>query len=51
MKNAGVANDVATRVDLIINKKTEIEKTSILMNVIADDEINLNKFKKRRSDR
>ena len=50
-KNAVAANNVAMRTDLIKNKKTEIKQTSVSINVIADDEVNLNKFKKRWSDR
>ena len=50
-KNAVIANDVATKVNLIKNKKTKAEKMSVPMNVIVDDEINSSKFKKRRSDR
>ena len=46
-KNAVVASDVATRTDLIKNKKTEIEKTSLLMNVITDNKINLNRSKRK----
>ena len=51
MKNVAVASDVATRINLIKNKKTEIEKASMSINVIADDEVNFNKFKRKRSDR
>ena len=51
MKNAVVANDVATRTDLIKSKETKIEKMFMSMNVIADDAINSNKFKKRRIGR
>ena len=51
MKNVVTANDVATRTNLIKSKKTKTEKTSVSMNVIANDEINLNKFKRRRSGR
>ena len=50
-KNLIVANGVATRTDLIKNKKTKIEKTLMSMSVTADDEINSNKFKRKRSDR
>ena len=50
MKNAIVASDVATRINLIKSKKIKIKKTSMLMNVIADNEINLNKFKKKQSN-
>ena len=50
MKNAVVANAVATKIDLIKNKETKTEKMSILMNVIAHDKINLNKFKRRRNN-
>ena len=49
-KNVTAASDVATRTDLIKNKKTEIEKALMSMNVTADDKINLNKFKKKRSN-
>ena len=50
IKNVIIINDVATRIDLRRNKETEAGKTSILMNVIIDDEINLNEFKKRQND-
>ena len=50
MKNVVAANDVVTRTDLIKNKKTETEKASVLMNVIAYDKINSNEFEKSRSD-
>ena len=50
-KNAVTASDVATRTDLIKSKKIKIKKMSISMNVIADDGVNLNKFKKKRNDR
>ena len=50
-KNAVAANDVATRTDLIKNKKTKAEKVSVSMNMTINDEVNLNKLKKRRSDR
>ena len=49
MKNAVAANDIATRINLIKNKETEVEKISVSMNVIIDDEINLNKFKKNKT--
>ena len=49
MKNVVIVNDVATKADLIKSKETETEKASVSMNVIADDEINLNKFKRKRS--
>ena len=49
-KNAVAASNVATKVDLIKNKETKTEKISMSINVTADDEINLRKFKKRRSD-
>ena len=50
-KNAAVANDIATRIDLIKSKETEVEKISMSINMIVNDEINLSKFKRRRSDR
>ena len=50
MKNAVAANDVVTRINLIKNKETGAEKASMSMNIILHDEINSNKFKKRRED-
>ena len=50
-KNAVAANDVATRIDLIKNKEIKTKKTSVSMNVINYDKVNLNKFKRRRNDR
>ena len=49
-KNVVAASNVATRTDLIKNKEIKTEKTSMLMNVTADDEINSSKFKRKRSD-
>ena len=46
-KNVVAANDLATRIDLIKSKETEIEKASMSMSVTADNEINLNKFKRK----
>ena len=51
MKNAIAANDVVTKTDLIKNKKTKTKRTSVSMNVTVDDKINLNKFKRKQSDR
>ena len=51
MKNVVAANDVATKIDLIRNKETEIKKTLMSMNVTVDNEINFNKFKRKQSDR
>ena len=50
-KNAVAASDVATRTDLIKSKETEAEKASVSMSVIVEDEVDLNRFKRRRSDR
>ena len=50
-KNAVAINDVATRTDLIKNKKRKRKKTSMSMNVTADDEINSSKFKRKQNDR
>ena len=50
IKNVVVANDVATRTDWIKSKETKIKKTSVSMNVTADDEVNSNKFKKKRNN-
>ena len=50
MKNIVGVNDVATRINLIKNKKTEIKKTLVSMNVIADGEVNLNKLKRKQND-
>ena len=50
-KNAVAISNVAIITDLIIIKKTETEKILISICVTVDDKINLNKFKKRRSDR
>ena len=51
MKNVVAADDVATRIALTKNKEIKTEKTLMLMNVTADNRINLNKFKKKRNDR
>ena len=50
-KNVVVVSDVATKADLIKSKKIKTEKTSVLMNVTADDKVNLNRFERRWSDR
>ena len=51
MKNTVAVNGVATKTDLIKKKKTKTEKTLMTMSVTADNEINSNKFKKKRNDR
>ena len=50
-KNVIAANDIATKVDLIKNKEAEIEKVSMSISVTVDNEINLKKFIRKRSDR
>ena len=50
-KNVIIVNNVVTRTDLIRNKQTKVEKASMSINVTADDEINLNKFKRKQNDR
>ena len=49
-KNVVAASDVATRIDLIKNKETKAEKTSVSMNIIVDNEINSSKFKRKQND-
>ena len=49
-KNAVAVNNVATRTNLIKNKKTKVKKLSVSMSVTADNKINLNKFKRKRND-
>ena len=44
-KNAVIVNDVATRIDLIKNKKIE-KKISVSMSVTVNNEKNSKKFKK-----